>query len=96
MTEKDKNNLLIALGIGAGVHLLTRQTQPPSQSSLPAYQGLPPEPPRTRAAEWYRWAKNVMDLYGRAKGLWKPGGPFYNGPSAEEILSGFSWATRGF
>ena len=93
MTKENKKLLTgVLIGIGVLMFIQSSRTAP----LAPQYQNIPPQPSRTNKEAWFRWAKQVMDLYNQSRSLWQPGGPFYNGPSASEILDGFQWATRGF
>lgn len=83
-----KKNAIIFLGFGAiAIYMLmnsNRQNQ--VQNWAPQFQRtLPPPPAQVNSAQWAQWAQIVLNTYGNIAALWQPGGPFYKGPSQEEL-----------
>jgi hypothetical protein len=70
-----KNIAYLLLAAAAFVLLTRRQSAAPAQPS----PTLPPVPPRpaTTGQALTNWVITVMRLFGTAKELWEPGGPFY-------------------
>ena len=85
--KKDTLLILGLAGIGAYLFLQNqRQYQNPPQNWAPQYQQAIPAPPPPSTPEWQNWARFVLETYGNVIQLWQPGGPFYKGPSQEELM----------
>lgn len=69
-----KTEQILALGmIGLAAFLFLQSQQ---RRSYP-----PPPPQQASGNEWQEWADRIINIFGNAKWLWEPGGPFYKGGS---------------
>ena len=59
------------------------------KTGTPANQPPPPRPhPSSDRDKWVKWASVIIAIFGQAKKLWEPGGPFYNTPVPEPNAEG--------
>jgi len=89
--KMDKKTLIILLGV-AGLYYWDQNRQKnnftnyrgPQYWSDPRYRGVSP-PPDRRSQAWRDWVNSVVQIFGQAKSLWEPGGPFYKLPKGDII-----------
>ena len=70
-----KQIFAVILILGGG-YIFYRNIQKKRENEI-RFQNIPSRPTTSNTSAWKMWAQRIIDLYGQAKELWEPGGPFH-------------------
>ncbi len=79
----------LVLIAGVGLYFILR---PKKQAFVPQQSYIPPAPANNTANTVAAWAQAIFSIYGNAKQLWEPGGPFYKpSPQVQQVLNSMNY-----
>ena len=71
---RKKDNTIAYVLVGLAAYLLLKPK--PMYNQYQNFPQIPPQPP-TQGQAFAQWANTILQIYGNAKELWQPGGPFF-------------------
>lgn len=96
MAKKKDNTKLLIIGLfGLAAIMLLRQQNRPRYNPQQTY--VPPRPVNNTPQAISQWVTTMIQVYGKARELWQPGGPFYKpSPEIQQVLNNLAYMPMPF